>query len=125
MRTWVRSLALLSGLRIWRCHKLWLGSGIVVAVLCRQAAAALIQLLGCSPKRETKKQKNYIFVQINSKCGTVITEIGKTAEGGFTGDYYLVLDILNSLNGEFMLILHIQEYIINTLKGLIVENQSI
>ena len=38
MRLWVRSLASLSGLRIWRCHELWcrlqmrLGSGIVVAV---------------------------------------------------------------------------------------------
>ena len=38
MRMWVRSLALFSGLRIQRCHKLWcrsqmwLGSYIAVAV---------------------------------------------------------------------------------------------
>ena len=39
MRWWVHSLALLSGLRIQRCHELWhrlqtpLGSGIAVAVV--------------------------------------------------------------------------------------------
>ena len=39
MRTWVRSLASLSGFRIWRCHELWyrpqmwLGSQIAVAVV--------------------------------------------------------------------------------------------
>ena len=38
LRLWVRSLASLSGLKIWHCHKLWcrsqmrLGSGIAVAV---------------------------------------------------------------------------------------------
>ena len=38
MKLWVRSLALLSGLRIQRCHELWcrpqtlLGSGIAVAL---------------------------------------------------------------------------------------------
>ena len=38
MRLWVRSLASLSGLRIWRCHELrcrsqtWLGSGVAMAV---------------------------------------------------------------------------------------------
>ena len=46
MRTQVQSLALLSGLRVWRCHKLWcrskmrLRSYIAVAV-CRLAAIAL------------------------------------------------------------------------------------
>ena len=39
MRTWVQSLASLSGLRIWCCHELWcklqtqLGSCIAVAVV--------------------------------------------------------------------------------------------
>ena len=39
MRTWVRSLALPSGLRIWCCHELWcksqtqLRAGIAVAVV--------------------------------------------------------------------------------------------
>ena len=39
MRTWVRSLALLSGLRLRRCRELWcrwqmrLGSGVAVAVV--------------------------------------------------------------------------------------------
>ena len=41
-------LALLSGLSIWRCYKLWcrsrmwLRSGVAVALWCRLAAAALI-----------------------------------------------------------------------------------
>ena len=39
MRLWVRSLALLNGLRLWHCHELWyrlqmcLGSGVAVAVV--------------------------------------------------------------------------------------------
>ena len=39
MRLWVRSLAPLSGLRIWHCRELWyrlqmrLGSGIAVALV--------------------------------------------------------------------------------------------
>ena len=39
VRMQVRSLALLSGLRIWHCHELrcglqmWLGSGVAVAVV--------------------------------------------------------------------------------------------
>ena len=55
MRMRVRSLASLSGLRVWRCHELccrlqmWLGSGFAVAVVssicCR-----------CGPKKE--KQTN-------------------------------------------------------------------
>ena len=50
MRMRVQSLASLSGLRIWHCHELWyrsqmwLGSG-VLWLLCRLAAAALIQAL--------------------------------------------------------------------------------
>ena len=76
VRLQVRSLALLSGLRIWHCHELWcrwqkwLGGGMAVAVAgCGQllpAAVALIRpSLGtsichrCSPKkqnRQTNKQ---------------------------------------------------------------------
>ena len=56
---WVRSLALLSGFRIWCCHALW----------CRQATAALIRPLAWEPpyasgaalkskkKKERKKRK--------------------------------------------------------------------
>ena len=44
MKMWVHSLALLSGLRIQHCHKLWLGSG-VAAAWCRPTAAASILLL--------------------------------------------------------------------------------
>ena len=39
MRTWVRSLASLRGLRIWRCHELW----------CRPAVVALIGPLAWEP----------------------------------------------------------------------------
>ena len=68
-RTWVRSLVLLSGLRIWRCHELWcrsqtwLGSHISVALI--QAGGYSSDWtpgLGtsvchrCSPKK-TKRQK--------------------------------------------------------------------
>ena len=51
MRTWVQSLALLSGLRIWYCHKLqcrskmWLSSCIAVAVM---QASSYISNLICS-----------------------------------------------------------------------------
>ena len=50
VRLCVRSLALLSGLRIWSCHELWcksqmhLGSGVAVAWF-RPAATAPIQPL--------------------------------------------------------------------------------
>ena len=58
MRMRVRSLALLSELRIWRCHKLW----------CRPSAATLIQSpsLGTSiipqvwPKKEKKKERKKV-----------------------------------------------------------------
>ena len=54
MRTQVRSLALLSGLRIRCCHELWrrlqtwLGSQVTVAVV-RLVAAALIRPLAWEP----------------------------------------------------------------------------
>ena len=54
MRTWVRSLALLSQIRIWCCWKLW----------CRPAAAAPVHLLTQEPPyaagaalKQTNKQK--------------------------------------------------------------------
>ena len=55
MRLWVRSLASLSGLRIWHCRELW----------CRLTAVALIQPLAWEPpyaagvalKRPRKEQK--------------------------------------------------------------------
>ena len=47
MRTWIRSLASLSGLRIWRCRELWCGSqtrlGSHVAV-----AVAVVEAGSCS-----------------------------------------------------------------------------
>ena len=54
MRSWVQSLASLSGLRIWRCFELWyrsqtwLGSQVAVAV-CRPVATALIRPLAWEP----------------------------------------------------------------------------
>ena len=51
----VQSLALLSGLRIWCCHELWLW--------CRMAATAPIRPLGwnfympwCGPKKQKRKE---------------------------------------------------------------------
>ena len=43
-RMWVQSLALLSGLRIWHCYKLWLGL-VLLWLWCRPAAAVLIRCL--------------------------------------------------------------------------------
>ena len=62
---------LLSGLRIWRCRDLWcrlqmwLRSGVVVAVVCRLAAVALVGPLAWEPpyvagevlKRPKEKKK--------------------------------------------------------------------
>ena len=72
MKFWVRSLALLSGLRIWRCHKLWcrsqmwLGSGVAGLV-----ATAPIRLLAWEPPyavdaalKRTKRQKKIITAQL-------------------------------------------------------------
>ena len=55
MRLRVRSLALLHGLRIWRCHELWcrsqmwLGSGIAVALVHMPAATTPIRPLAWEP----------------------------------------------------------------------------
>ena len=52
LRMWVQSLALFSGLRIWRCHKLWhrlqmlLRSSVAMAV-AQSGATAQIQPLAC------------------------------------------------------------------------------
>ena len=69
MRTWVRSLALLSGLRIQRCRELWCkcrhSSDLVLLWLWRRlAAVALIQpptwelpyVVGVALKRQKKKK---------------------------------------------------------------------
>ena len=68
MRLQVRSLALLSGLRIWRCRELWCRLDLVLLLLwlwCRPAAVALIQPLpwetpyaeGAALKSKKKKKK--------------------------------------------------------------------
>ena len=51
MKTWVQSLASLSGLRIWHCHELqcklqaWLGSSIAVVMAVAVAKAAVTSLI--------------------------------------------------------------------------------
>ena len=72
MRMWVRSLALLSGLRIWRCCKLWcrsqmwLWSGIAVAVVYADRCSSDLTpspgisiWLRCGPK--IKKVATWIY----------------------------------------------------------------
>ena len=53
MRTWVRSLAFLSGLRIWRCHEL--------QCTCRHSLDPLSLGISicrrCGPKKKKKKKK--------------------------------------------------------------------
>ena len=79
MRTQVRSLALLSGLRIRHCHEFWcraqiqLGSGVGVAVMrARGYSSDLTPSLGtsichrCGTKKKKKKKKaTLIYSQIN------------------------------------------------------------
>ena len=65
MRLWVRSLALLSGLRIWRCRELWyglkmrLGSGYAVALVQAHSYCSDLTLsLGISTCHECSPQKD-------------------------------------------------------------------
>ena len=67
MRTQVESLASLSGLRIGRCCKLQLGSGIAVAVILAgsyssdwTSSLGTSILCGCGPKKD---KKIYIYCQ--------------------------------------------------------------
>ena len=70
MRTWVRSLALLSRLRIWRCHELCFGlqmllrSHVALAVaVASSSSSESTPNLGtsichkCGPKKQKKKKK--------------------------------------------------------------------
>ena len=81
IRLWVRSLALLSGLRTWRCGELWytyrsqtqLGSGFAMAV-ARPAAVAPTGPLTWEPPHalgvvlKSKKQKNKKSKAKNKDC---------------------------------------------------------
>ena len=78
MRMPVRSLALLSGLRIWRCYELWcrsqtlLGSCVAVTV-ADSCSSNLTPSLGtyighrCGSKKKKKKSKGVKSVGIRSK----------------------------------------------------------
>ena len=79
MRMWVQSLALLSGLRIWRGHELWsrsqvqLRSWVAVAVVQTSSYSSDSTLSlrtslchGCSPKKPKKKR--------SSRRGAVVNE---------------------------------------------------
>ena len=70
MRTWLRSLALLSGFRIQRGHELWrgsqmqLGSGVAVAVVeagsCSSDSTPSLRISMCwwyGPKKTKNKNK--------------------------------------------------------------------
>ena len=70
-RTHVQSLALLSRLRIWRCHELWsrsktwLGSWVAVAVASDHSSNSIPSLgtsicHGCRPKKDQKKKKKIL-----------------------------------------------------------------
>ena len=83
MRTQVRSLALLSGLRIQCCHELWcrLQTGsdpMLLWLWCRLAATTPIQPLAWEPpfvtgaalKSRKKKIKNYYIYRLVIKVST-------------------------------------------------------
>ena len=69
MRAWVQSLASISGLKIWRCHELWVGNGLgsdATLLWLWLAAGALIRPLAWEPPyaadvapkdKKTKKKK--------------------------------------------------------------------
>ena len=80
MRMWVRTLALLSGLRIWHCHELWcrsqtwLGShvAVVVALACSYRSNSTSSLgtsicHRCGPKKSKKKKENVLDIQESSQ----------------------------------------------------------
>ena len=75
MRTWVQSLALLSGLRIWRCLELWcrsqtqLGSCIAVAGSC---SASSTPGLGTSRFGGGSKRRG-VFESLGDLPGTPLT----------------------------------------------------
>ena len=69
MRLQVRSLASLSGLRIWLCHELWcrsqtkLGFGVAVAAVSSCSSHSTLSLgisiyFGCGPKKQKSKINN-------------------------------------------------------------------
>ena len=84
MRMRVGSLASLSGLRIWCCHKLWcrsqtwLGSG-VAAAKASSYSFGLTSSLGtsiccrCGPKKKKKKGKNFY---VKRECTPVLLNPG-------------------------------------------------
>jgi len=78
MRTWVQSLAFLSGSRVWHCHELCGGHRCrsdpeFLCLMCRQAAAAPIQLLALeflyviseALKRQKKKKLHILYLQLS------------------------------------------------------------
>ena len=80
MRMQVRSLASLSGSRIWRCREIWCRSkkwvGSRIAVAVAQACSCSSNLIpsletsicsGCSPKRKKRKIKNKM---LREKCNS-------------------------------------------------------
>ena len=105
MRTWVQSLALLSGLRIWHCHELWyrsqvwLVSCVLLWLWCRLAALAPIGPLAWEPpytagvalkrqKEKRKKEKRELSCEDKKKkkkCGSwpsLIAAEGKQKQMG-------------------------------------------
>jgi len=95
MRLQVRSLALLSGLRIWRCRELWCRLDLVLLLLwlwCRPAAVALIQPLPWeTPYAEgaalkSKKKKIYIYIYMIQEN---VSEIQKGFQSMFGKKYHV------------------------------------
>ena len=93
MRLWVRSLVLLSGLRIQCCHGLWCGSqmrlrsGVAVAAQAGSWTPSLRTSIyhGCSPKKKKgqkrqkkTKTKNYLRNKYLEKvCLSKVSEYSK------------------------------------------------
>ena len=96
-RLWVRSLASLSGLRIWHCPELWVGRrhGLDPELLWlwhRPSAAALIQLLAWEPpyatgvalksKNKQTDKNNFVASNHNNHLLSLTISVGQEFRSG-------------------------------------------
>ena len=102
MRTWVQSLALVSGLRIQHCRELWcrsqawLGPGIAVAAAqANSYSSILTPSLGTSKckirqkKKERKKKRTDIWLEMAPRIPTAYVKLWRPRLGNIKNKRYL------------------------------------
>ena len=88
MWTWVQSLALLSGLRIWRCRELWCRSQTRIQCRCGSGVGQQLQLhldpsletsicYRCGPEKTKKERETSGPLQGGERKGLLAIEWGK------------------------------------------------